>query len=86
MPNGSNLFGGNSTHGSGKICPVPGSCYEFYVFSINTATETQSIDNLYLSKVDMNLVGNGIVSVPFGDVVGNEKISYGQLMFLKLSK
>ncbi len=73
MPNGDDLNGGNSTHSTGKICARPGHPGQYYVFSINTSTETSFIDNLYYSIVDTTLVGNGSVANPLGDVVSGEK-------------
>jgi gliding motility-associated-like protein len=73
MPNGSGLFGGSSTHGSGKIVPNPNNCNELFVFSISTATENQFSGNLYYSMVDLSLPGNGSLSNPLGDVINSEK-------------
>ncbi|MEN9639995.1 MAG: hypothetical protein RLZZ262_1864, partial [Bacteroidota bacterium] len=68
MPSATNLPGGNSTHGSGKIVPVPGSCDLFYVFSISTATETTNTGSLSYVIVDMTIPGNGTPTNPLGDV------------------
>ncbi len=73
MPNGEDLNGGNSTHSSGKICARPGHPGQYYVFSINTSTESSFIDNLYYSIVDTSLVGNGSITNPLGDVINGEK-------------
>ena len=73
MPNGSGLFSGTSNHGSGKIVPNPNNCHESYVFSISTATENQFTGDLYYSKVDLTLPGNGTLAEPLGDVTSTEK-------------
>ncbi|MFN0032882.1 MAG: gliding motility-associated C-terminal domain-containing protein [Flavobacteriales bacterium] len=71
--NGTGLNGGNSTHSSGKICIRPGTCSQFYVFSINTATESSSIGDLFYSIVDTSLVGFGTLPNPLGEVVVGQK-------------
>jgi hypothetical protein len=73
MPNGSGLFSGNSTHGTGKICSKPGAAGQYYVFSIQTATETSSIGSLYYSVVDTLLAGNGTNEAPLGDIPSGMK-------------
>ncbi|MFM9983979.1 MAG: T9SS type A sorting domain-containing protein [Flavobacteriales bacterium] len=73
MPNGDNLIGGNSTHGTGKICARIGYPGQYYVFSIETATESSSIESLYYSIVDTTLAGNGTSEDPLGDILEGEK-------------
>jgi hypothetical protein len=43
MPNGNNLYGGHSTHGTGKICQRIGYDGQYHVFSLETATENNFI-------------------------------------------
>jgi gliding motility-associated-like protein len=74
MPNGSGLLtGGNASEGTGLTVPFPNDCNKYYVFEITTATETNTIGNLYYSVVDMTLPGNGTITNPKGDVVSGSK-------------
>lgn len=73
MPNGSGLNGGNATHSSGLAVPDPSDCNKYFVFTITTATESFTTGNLYYSKVDLNLPGNGTMSSPLGDVITGQK-------------
>ena len=73
MPNGNGLNSGNSTHSTGKICERIGYPGQYYVFSIETATESNDIGSLYYSVVDTTLQGNGSEDNPLGDVADNLK-------------
>lgn len=73
MPQGDGLIGGNSTHGTGKICSRIGYPGQYYVFSISTATESSDIGSIYYTVVDTTLAGNGTEDEPLGDVVPTEK-------------
>ncbi|MBK7128942.1 MAG: gliding motility-associated C-terminal domain-containing protein [Crocinitomicaceae bacterium] len=76
MPNGNGLNGAPATFSSGAACKIPGDCNSWYVFTITTQTEywpTPVLGNLYYSVVDMNLVGNGMVGSPLGDVAPGQK-------------
>jgi len=68
MPNGTSNLNGNYSATSGVvIAHVPGSCNEYYIFHLRNITGT--INDLYYSRVDMSLPGNGTIPSPLGDVV-----------------
>ncbi|HIA07287.1 MAG TPA: hypothetical protein EYN71_11435 [Flavobacteriales bacterium] len=68
MPNGAVSLNGNYSATSGcVIAHVPGSCNEYYIFHLRNITGT--INDLYYSRVDMSLPGNGTIPSPLGDVV-----------------
>jgi gliding motility-associated-like protein len=79
MPNGSGLLADYATNQSSAICPVPGSCGKYYLFTNSgEATSNPNNGNIQYSIIDMSLPGNGSVVTPLGDVVSGKKNIYVQ--------
>lgn len=73
MPGGTGLLGQASTAQSGFVCPVPGQCNKYYVFSNSCIYDSSPsgvlTGSLHYSVVDMSLPGNGTVGSPLGAMV-----------------
>jgi gliding motility-associated-like protein len=68
MPHGSGLLGNTSSAQNGMSAPIPGQCNRYFIFSNSSAYEFGPYGTLYYSIVDLNLVGNGTVTNPLGDI------------------
>lgn len=70
MPNGTGLLGGSvwqSSTQAAVIVKQPGPTNRYYIFTTGEV-ESSLVDGFRYSVVDMNLVGNGTGSNPYGDV------------------
>ncbi len=82
MPNGINLYGGQSSTMGALITPVIGNPNQYYLFTVDgsstlaTSGPKGKFDGLNYSIIDMTLPGNGTISDPLGDVmIGRKNVS-----------
>jgi len=71
MPNGSGLLGNITCTTNGVPCRIPNQLSKYYLF-YNSANSPNA-GTIYYSIIDMNLIGNGTVSLPLGDIVSTQK-------------
>lgn len=72
MPNGTNLEGSPSSMYGTAIVFDPSSCDRYFMISVQSEDDSYP-RKIFYSTIDLNLIGNGTLEEPLGDVDSNEK-------------